>query len=117
MTSVAGGIFGDWLDRRDRMPDALFCVNDIVALGVIQELQRRGVSVPGDISVMGFDGLSIGAHSTPSLTSMETDREAMGRIAVQLLADRAEHPERTVQRITLGVDLKIRHSTGSCPHP
>ncbi|SNS16850.1 LacI family DNA-binding transcriptional regulator [Tropicimonas sediminicola] len=112
MTLAAGGAIGAYLDRRDRLPDALFCVNDIVALGAIQELQARGLSVPGDISIMGFDGLPIGAHSTPALTSMETDREALGRIAIQLLAERAEFPQRAVQRVTVGVHIEDRQSTG-----
>lgn len=116
MTSAAGPVIGRYLDQRDTLPDALFCVNDIVALGAIHELQGRGLSVPGDMSIMGFDGLSIGAHSTPSLTSMETDREAMGRIAIQLLSDCAEHPNRAVQRVTIGVDLKVRQSTGPRKH-
>lgn len=111
MTAAAGNIFGDWLEKRDRLPDAIFCVNDIVALGVLQELQSRGISVPQDISVMGFDGLPIGAHSTPPLTTMKTDREALGRIAVDLLIGRAERPDQAVERVTLGVHLEDREST------
>ena len=114
MTLAAGTLIGAFLDRRDRLPDAIFCVNDIVALGAIHELQMRGLSVPGDISVMGFDGLPIGAHSTPTLTSMETDREALGRIAIRLLFERAEHPGGAVERVTLGVHLETRQSTGPC---
>ena len=114
MTMAAGALIGACLDRRDRLPDALFCVNDIVALAAIHELETRGLSVPGDISVMGFDGLPIGAHSTPTLTSMETDREALGRIAIRLLSERAEHPGRAVERVTLGVHLETRQSTGPC---
>ncbi len=111
MTSAAGPIIGDWLDRRGARSDALFCVNDIVAFGAIHELQARGLSVPGDISVMGFDGLPVGAHSTPALTSLETDREALGRIAVELLTKRARHAARAVERVTLGVHLQARQST------
>lgn len=111
MTSAAGAIIGDWLDRRDALPDALFCVNDIVAFGAIHALQARGISVPGDMSVMGFDGLPIGAHATPPLTSLQTDREALGRIAIDLLIGRTTHPARAVERVTLGVHLLVRQST------
>ncbi len=86
-------------------------LSDYVALGAIQELKARGLLVPGDISVVGFDGLSIGAHATPSLTSMQTDREAMGRITVQLLTDSVSNSSRTVQRVTVDVELQARQST------
>ncbi|ASJ73837.1 LacI family DNA-binding transcriptional regulator [Granulosicoccus antarcticus] len=111
MTTGAGSIIADHIEARGSVPDALFCVSDIVALGAIQELTARGLSVPGDISVMGFDGLSIGAHASPSLTSMQIDRDAMGRIAMQLLTEYAANPAMTVQRVTVGVALQERQST------
>lgn len=111
MTTGAGSIIADHIEARGSVPDALFCVNDLVALGAIQELKARGHSVPGELSVMGFDGLSVGAHASPSLTSMQIDRDAMGRIAVQLLTDFASNPALTVQRVTVGVALQERQST------
>lgn len=113
MTMAAGQQILDHIDARGSIPDALFCVSDIVALGAIQALKMRGLSVPSDVSVAGFDGLPVGAHATPTLTSMETDREDLARIAIQQLTERAEYPNRGITRVTVGVSLKLRQSTGS----
>ncbi len=105
----------DYLRSTDSIPTAFFCVNDIVAFGVIQALQAHGLSVPGDVSVMGFDGLPIGAHSLPPLTSMQIDRREVGRAAVRQLLDRVAFPDRPAQRLSMGVELLARESTGPCP--
>lgn len=112
MTMAAGQEILKHIDARGSMPDALFCVSDIVALGAIQALRTRGLSVPSDVSVSGFDGLPVGAHATPTLTSMETDREDLARIAIRQLTERAAHPDRGITRVTVGVALKTRQSTG-----
>lgn len=113
MTMAAGQVILDHIDARGAVPDALFCVNDIVALGAIQALKSRGIAVPKDVSVAGFDGLPVGAHATPALTSMETDREGMARIAIRLLTEQGEHPDWTIERVTVGTILKPRQSTGN----
>ena len=57
--------------------DGIFCSCDSIALGVLEVLQDRGLDVPGEVGVIGFDGLASGAHSNPPLTSVEPDfREA-----------------------------------------
>ncbi|HZG76261.1 MAG TPA: LacI family DNA-binding transcriptional regulator, partial [Paenibacillus sp.] len=57
--------------ERSALPGALFCCNDMVAIGAIHELASRGVSVPGDVSVIGFDGIEFGRMITPALTTIE----------------------------------------------
>jgi len=101
----------DWLDAGNPMPKAFFCVNDMVAIGVMQAIQQRGLSVPGDVSVIGFDGLAIGGFSTPQLTTVQSDRSALGRIGVQLLAGRLAEPTAPVERTSVGVSLLVRRST------
>ncbi|MEF2071170.1 LacI family DNA-binding transcriptional regulator [Consotaella aegiceratis] len=102
-----------FLANRNEMPSALFCVADIVALAAIQAIQARGLSVPDDISVMGFDDLPIGAHSTPPLTTMQIDRQEVGRMAIRLLMERISGKKATVKRVGLNVDLIERRSVAA----
>ncbi|MBP0650881.1 substrate-binding domain-containing protein, partial [Mycobacterium tuberculosis] len=67
------------------MPTAFFCANDMVALGVMQAVAETGRSVPADVSVIGFDGLKLGEHTAPPLTTMAMDAAQMARTAIQLL--------------------------------
>lgn len=104
-----------WLKSGNPVPSAFFCVNDLVALGVMQALQARGLNVPADVSVTGFDGLTLGSLSAPPLTSVRSDRQALGRIAVDLLANLIADPTAPLQRISVGVDLLVRRSTAPPP--
>ncbi|GAB3815519.1 LacI family DNA-binding transcriptional regulator [Tessaracoccus terricola] len=65
--------------------DGVVCSNDSVALGVMAGLAERGISVPGDVRVIGIDGVSMGAFSVPSLSTVEPDRELMVSSALSLL--------------------------------
>jgi DNA-binding LacI/PurR family transcriptional regulator len=79
--------------------DALFAVCDPVALGALDELHARGLDVPGQVGLVGFDGIRAGAYSTPSLTTIEPDFRAAGTMMIdKLLAGiaGAEHAERRV---------------------
>ncbi|MCH4813450.1 LacI family DNA-binding transcriptional regulator [Vreelandella neptunia] len=64
---------------------AVICTNDLLAISLMGELQRAGFSVPGDLSVMGFDGIALGKHLYPSLCTIEQPRAEIGRTAVQTL--------------------------------
>lgn len=90
---------------------AFFCVNDMVALGVMQAVERRCLSVSEDVSVIGFDGLALGGFGTPPLKTVSSDRHALGRIGVELLAARMADSTGAVQRVSVGVDLLMRRST------
>lgn len=99
------------LKARKTMPTGIFCVNDMVALGVIQAVQDLGLSVPDDVSVIGFDGLPMGAFSTPSLSSVQTDRKSLGQLAISLFDEIISDPSLSIRRITCGVELLKRQST------
>ncbi len=76
--------------------DAIFAVCDQIALGALEELQARGIAVPGDVGLIGFDGIRAGAHSTPSLSSIEPDFRAAGEMMVdRLLATIGGKPSET----------------------
>ena len=68
-------------------PDAVFCLSDLMALGVMDALKEAGLRIPEDVSVVGFDGIFIGAYSQPSLSTVEQDMCLMGREAARMLAD------------------------------
>jgi len=72
-------------------PTAIIASNDLLALGVIGALKREGLSVPGDVSVAGFDGISIGRLIDPVLTTIEMPDVSMGAAAASLLLDIAEN--------------------------
>ncbi|MDT0442237.1 LacI family DNA-binding transcriptional regulator [Streptomyces johnsoniae] len=77
-------------------PDALLCLNDQMALGAIRALHERGLRVPEDIAVVGFDDVEGGRFSVPTLTTVAPDKKAVARVAVELLLLRiAEAADRT----------------------
>ncbi len=71
-------------------PDAVFCFNDLLALGALRTLLDRGLRVPHDVAVVGFDDIDECAYSTPSLTTVAPDKAAIAATAVDLLASRLE---------------------------
>lgn len=89
---------------------ALFCVNDELAVGAIGECLRRGVDVPGKLAVLGFNDLDVSAQIVPALTTIRSPRERMGRLAAEaVLAGRSgERPERRI--IDVGFELIRRQS-------
>lgn len=66
-------------------PDAVFCFNDLLALGAMRTLLTRGYRVPDDVAVVGFDDIEIGKYITPSLTSIAPNKEQLARSAVRSL--------------------------------
>ena len=69
------------LSRNDPKPTAIICGNDILAFGAIAECQARGISVPDDVSVVGFDNLEFSMHANPPLTTIDVPAEEMGKSA------------------------------------
>lgn len=73
-------------------PDALFCFNDLLALGAIQALQEQGLKVPEDVAVVGFDDIEEAAYSSPALTTIAPDVDALAAAAVDRLVARLDDP-------------------------
>jgi LacI family transcriptional regulator len=91
---------------------AIFAGNDVMAIGVMRTLQQQGRNVPGDVSVIGFDGISLGAYVTPALTSVVQPRYEAGQIAFKLLLERMRDGYTGPQRaIKLETKLEVRDST------
>lgn len=69
------------LSNAEGAPTAIICGNDILALGAIAECQARGIGVPGEISIVGFDNIEFSMHSNPPLTTIDVPAEQMGSTA------------------------------------
>lgn len=68
-----------------RPPTAIFCANDLMALGALEALKHLGLAVPAEVSVMGYDDQEISRHTHPPLSTLVLPNEEMGRTAVELL--------------------------------
>jgi LacI family transcriptional regulator len=83
-----------------RRPTAVFCANDLLALGLLQELTRLGLRVPRDVAIVGYDDIIFAAAAAVPLSSVRQPREQLGRTAAELLleevGDRAAHRHRQV---------------------
>ena len=89
---------------------ALFCMSDVMAIGAIRALADAGKTVPGDISVMGFDGLAFGEYTTPRLSTVRQDAAEMARQSVLLLLGHIEEKTQP-SYIILPVSLEAKEST------
>jgi LacI family transcriptional regulator len=95
---------------------AIFCFNDIAAIGAIRALKDAGLSVPGDVSVVGFDDIQSAAYSTPSLTTVRQPLMEMGQRGAQVLLERIANREAPYEaEIVMAPELVVRESTGPAP--
>ncbi|PJM77590.1 LacI family DNA-binding transcriptional regulator [Bifidobacterium felsineum] len=112
--SIDGGIEAGRAIAKGRTKyDGLYCLNDGIAIGVLRGLADGGVHVPDDVLVIGFDGLSQGAYTVPTLTTVATDFKGMANSALTLLMRRIEHPDEEFfpQTVSVGYKLIEREST------
>ncbi|TDC77276.1 LacI family DNA-binding transcriptional regulator [Streptomyces hainanensis] len=79
-------------------PDALLCLNDQLALGALRALHERGLRVPDDVAVVGFDDVEAGRFSAPTLTTIAPDTHAVAAVAVELLLNRIAEAGETTDR-------------------
>lgn len=115
--SIDGGIAaGRALAKKGKCKyDGLYCLDDGIALGILRGLANDGVNVPGDVKVIGFDGLSQGAYSVPTLTTVAADFKGMADAALNLLMRRIEKPDGEFfpQTVNVGYKLIERESTAA----
>lgn len=102
------------LARTQPRPTALICGNDVLALGALAECRERGLRIPEDISVVGFDNLELSRHSNPPLTTVDVPTERMGDAAAAYLLDRLDRKEVAPQN-SVEVQLILRQTTAPPP--
>jgi LacI family transcriptional regulator len=99
------------LPARQR-PSAVFCANDLVALGMLQQLIQQGVSVPGDMAIVGYDDIDFASAAAVPLTSVRQPRQLLGRTATELLlGEAAGLPGHVHQQIQFTPELVVRQSS------
>lgn len=99
------------LDAGCGTPTAIFYGNDMMAFGGLRALAERGLAVPGDVSVVGFDDIAFAEYSNPALTTVHQNHYDIGRQAGQLLMDRLGPGEPPAHKVVLEQSLVVREST------
>lgn len=94
-------------------PTALFCCNDLLAIGAIQAAKELGLRVPEDVSIVGFDNTILATVTDPQLTTVAQPIEHMGKQAVNLLMQDLEAEGAAKSRIVVRPELVVRGSTGT----
>jgi LacI family transcriptional regulator len=112
MNAKAGQRAAEKLVAGGRLPDAIFCANDLLALGLLRGLLQAGLRVPDDVAIIGYDDIDFAAASAVSLSSIRQPTYKLGRIATELLLDECENPESHAhQQIMFQPELVAREST------
>ena len=93
-------------------PTGVFCANDLLALGVLQEMTLRGVRVPRDVAIVGYDDIDFAAAAAVPLSSVRQPREQLGRTAAELLVEEANDPDHHEHRhVLFKPELVVRESS------
>jgi LacI family transcriptional regulator len=102
--------------QRPSRPTALLAINDLLAMGALRAAGDLNLSVPGDVSLAGYDDIPMANYLQPRLTTASKDTIRLGREAVKLLLARLRDPDQPHQKITVPTRLIIRESTGPAPY-
>lgn len=97
----------------EQRPTAVFCANDLCAEGAIRAIHARGLEVPNDVAVVGFDDTWFASMVRPALTSVKMPIQEMGGLAARMVIDRIEQQPILSKQPVLPVSLTVRHSCGS----
>ena len=107
-TEEAGGRAAEALLSAPSLPTAVFAANDVVAAGLLGAFDRAGVEVPSDVSIVGYDNISIAHLAKVSLTTVDQPRSTMGRMALELLLGRVEQRSARPSRLDARADREVR---------
>ena len=96
----------------DSPPTAVFAASDLMAIGAIRAARERGVAVPRELSIVGFDDIQVAPLVQPALTTVRQDKRGLGAAAAELLVEMLEEPTARPRARSLPVELVVRESTG-----
>ena len=117
LTVAAGRAAGAAIARRSSRvrPTAVFCANDLLALGLLQAVSREGLRVPDDVAIVGYDDIDYAAAAAVPLTSVRKPRHELGRRAAELLLDEAAGGHggapHAHQQLVFSPELVVRESS------
>ncbi|MHB8657925.1 MAG: LacI family DNA-binding transcriptional regulator [Solirubrobacteraceae bacterium] len=109
-TEDAGVSAAGLMLNEQQLPTAVFAANDLVAAGLLSGFDRAGVDVPGEVSIVGYDNISISHLAHVSLTTVDQPRAEMGGLALELLLDRIDNHRPKVARL-IEPTLVVRSTT------
>jgi LacI family transcriptional regulator, gluconate utilization system Gnt-I transcriptional repressor len=108
--TLGGTLFADLLAKAPDI-EAVFCVNDDLALGALFECKRRHMAVPEQMAIVGFNDLEFVSSSVPTLTSVRTNRYEMGRNAAAMVIETLEGRRPETPVVDLGFSVIQRQSS------
>ena len=97
-------------DEMHPLPKAIFCLNDEMAIGAMDLLLEKGIRVPEDVRIIGFDGIEQGAITRPRLSTVSIDMRQIGRLSVSTLFRRLSNPRISASRLLISPKLLLRDS-------
>ena len=97
------------------VPTAIVCVNDIMAVGALRELRERGIRVPLDVSVTGFDNVKLSEFCYPALTTVHIPRDQVGHLVADALLAKTDKSSATEHEMVIDPEFVLRDSTGVAP--
>lgn len=112
-TMASGFIAASYFAHESNQPTAIFCMNDEMAIGLIQGLKSKGLRVPEDISVTGFDDIEFAKYADPPLTTISQPAEDIGRTAMNVLYSILEGTQPEPRDYILNTEFVLRKSTAS----
>lgn len=95
---------------KEKLPTAIFCANDLVAIGAMKAIHKEGLRIPEDISVIGLDDIELSEYVTPGLTTIKVPKEELGKFAVKMLIDKIENGHNLPVRVNVPFALVERES-------
>ncbi|ONI38872.1 hypothetical protein AN396_01510 [Candidatus Epulonipiscium fishelsonii] len=98
------------LIKKNNLPTAIVCCNDLTAIGAIKAIKDANIKVPQDISIMGIDDIEMASYIEPSLTTIRVPKEEMGKMAAKVLFDKINKEHTLPIKIEFPYKLQIRQS-------
>ncbi len=110
--SIRGGLEFAMTILQEKKPSALFCYNDLMAVGAMVACRQLDLNIPRDVAVVGFDDIAIASLVEPALTTVRVRQYDMGKLASELLLERLSGKEGSQDVVKFPVELIIRNSCG-----
>jgi len=105
--------FMDKILSMKEKPTAIYAINDLLAIGIMDACEKRGLKIPGDFALVGFDNIKLSAHSRFSITTVDYPLKELAKIAMNVLQDQIEGRMEEPEQILIKPTLVVRRSSGA----